>query len=193
MSHHTHTPMAVCTAHELVDLLQQALRDAQTEEPSLTELDEFLGDVFTGYEHLHDASEFGAFPFENTVQVDDYPQGAPELNIHPLGIQSIFGKSGMSHYYAFLGYVDGGIALYYVLYKGTDDKLHGYTPVHGNAINPFSDQIYYMDRDADDRIARKVGFPDFRTLDDQLDDPKVLDILYDHGAMMQEMLRNLSL
>lgn len=188
-----HAQMAVCTADELRQLLYQALRDAQSEEPDVTDIGEFLGDVFTGYEHLYNGAEFGTFPFENTVQVDDYPQGAPELTVHPLGIQAIFGTSGMSHYYAFLGYVDGGIALYYVLYKGVDGRLHGYTPIRGNAINPFSHQIYYMDRDADDRVARKVGFPDFRTLDDQLDDPNVLDIVYDHTAMMQELLRDLSL
>lgn len=188
-------PMSVTTPDDLMDLITDAVLSAQTIEPNITGLSDFLLDpVDPQFEHLYERSEFGVFlyyTFENILLDVDFTGNITHYLAKQLGIQPLYTLSGITHYYAFLAGEDDGIPMYHILYQGEDGKLHGYTPANGNAVNPFSSQPF-SGKDVDDRIAQKVGFATFEDLASQLHDPAVAALVYDHTRMMQDALRDLS-
>lgn len=174
------TPMRRIDRATFETRLLDLVEDARALDASITSVEDFLTRPGHARSVLHD--ELGVFPHTNVLFDSD--NSNHHLANH-LGFQMLVGSQGASCYYSYLGYGDQEVPVYYMIYYGIDDQLHGYIPRGGNAVNPFTDRPFTFN-DEDDRVAQLLGFVGFRSMEQAFSDPAVAGMVYEHGRILAD-------
>lgn len=120
------------------------------------------------------------FPFEIVLTKADTPP------THPL--YTLMGPIRLRHITAqgFIAGTRGHIPFYVMIYTSDQNDLRAYVPTSGNAIHPYTGELFGQNPAADDAIARRLGYPNYRAMD--YSQPNVQDQFYDKTLLIQNIL-----
>lgn len=126
-----------------------------------------------------------SFAFENVLTKADVPA------THPL--HTLLGGIRLKQVTAqgFLVGQDYGTPFYLILYISDRNDLRAYVPISGNAINPFTGQLFGEGHPEDDMIAQKLGHADYASMDYTI--PNIQDQFYDKTMLIHDILTNINL
>lgn len=125
------------------------------------------------------------FDFENVLTKTDVPP------THPL--YTLMGPIALKHVTAqgFLVGQDYGIPFYIIVYIDDTNELRGYVPQSGNAINPYTGQLFGEGDPQDDVIAQHLGHADYASMDYSL--PHIQDQFYDKTMLIHDITTTIQL
>jgi len=104
------------------------------------------------------AADLSAFNYENATTETTIDQN------HPLYPYIGLTQFGHVTVYGTLLSTDYGTPYYAVLYRDDKQRLRGYIPRQGNAINPITNELFGDGGIHDDRIAQFLGYADYRSM-----------------------------
>lgn len=132
-----------------------------------------------------DADLGASFQFENVLTKADVSA------THPL--YTLLGGVRLKQVTAqgFLVGQDCGTPFYLILYISDRNDLRAYVPTPGNAINPFTGQLFGGGYPEDDMLAQKLGHTDYASMDYK--QPHIQDQFYDKTMMLHDIISNIRL
>lgn len=126
------------------------------------------------------------FQYENILEKDDIDQTHVLYDI--MGMQTT--NKGIT-FIGLLAGTDYGLPFYMIVYTDDKNKLRGYIPKKGNAINPLTKQPFGDGDHDDDTIAKKIGFASYQDM--VVNETRAEKHLYNKQTIIQDITKRLQL
>lgn len=132
-----------------------------------------------------DADLSTTFAFEHVLTKADTPVTHPLYTMMGrIRVKQVTGEG-------FLVGNSNGTPFYLLLYMSEQNDLRAYIPTQGNAINPYTNELFGENQPQDDAIAQRLGHKSYADMDYSL--PGIQDQFYDKTMLLHDILSNIHL